>query len=121
MKYNIKNKDSLQTMSNLLGRMKDSLVQQQGLVTELECELETILNQNRRNKTTILGESSGKVVTGVRQFADYIHKSTATAQKILNKKVLQENCIAYRVGNSWTINVERLNQLIAEDPDLLRC
>lgn len=108
-------------MSSLLTQMKDSLVQQQELVTDLENELETILSQNRRNRNVILDSSSGKLITGVRQFADYIHRSPATAQKILNKKVLQENCIAYRVGNTWTINVERLNQLIAEDPHLLRC
>ena len=121
MKYSLRNTEELQQMQDRLLRMKESITVLQKMIADQESGLELLAIHNRRNKTTILGESSGKVVTGVRQFADYIHKSTATAQKILNKKVLQENCIAYRVGNSWTINVERLNQLIAEDPDLLRC
>ena len=41
--------------------------------------------------------------------------------KILKKSVLQENGVVYWVGNKWTINVERLDQLIAEDPQILRC
>lgn len=119
MRY--KNTDNLQTISNLLMQMKDSLGQQQVLVTNLERELEAIINHNRRNKTTILGENSGRTIIGVRQFADYIHKSLGTAQKILNKNVLQENGVAIMVGRTWHIYVERLEQLIAEDPNLLRC
>ena len=121
MRYNIKNIDNLQTMSSLLTRMKDGILQQQELVTDLENELETILSQNRRNRNVILDSSSGKLITGVRQFADYIHRSPATAQKILNTKVLQDHGAAYRVANTWTFNLERLDQLIAEDPHLLRC
>lgn len=119
MRY--KNTDNLQTISNLLMQMKDSLGQQQALVTDLERELEAIINHNRRNKTTILGENSGRTIIGVRQFADYIHKSPGTAQNILNKNVLQENGVAIMVGRTWHIYVERLEQLIAEDPNLLRC
>ena len=102
-------------------QMKDSLGQQQVLVTDMERELEVVLSQNRRNKTTILGDNSRRTIIGVRQFADYIHKSPATAQKILNKNVLQENGVAIMVGRTWHIYVERLEQLIAEDPNLLRC
>ena len=119
MRY--KNTDNLQTISNLLMQMKDSLGQQQVLVTNLERELEAIINHNRRNKTTILGENSGRTIIGVRQFADYIHKSPATAQKILNKKVLQQNDVAYLVGRTWNFNLERLDQLIADNPLILRC
>ena len=119
MRY--KNTDNLQTISNLLMQMKDSLGQQQVLVTDMERKLEVVLSQNRRNKTTILGENSGRTIIGVRQFADYIHKSPATAQKILNKNVLQENGVAIMVGRTWNIYVERLEQLIAEAPNLLRC
>lgn len=119
MRY--KNTDNLQTISNLLMLMKDSLGQQQVFVTELEHELETVLSQNRRGNHHMLCESSRRTITGVRQFADYIHKSPATAQKILNKNVLQENGVAIMVGRTWHIYVERLEQLIAEAPNLLRC
>lgn len=121
MRYSIKNIDNLQTMSSLLTQMKDSLVQQQELIIGLEKELDTILDQSRRSRNSILDSSSGKLITGIRQFADYIHRSPATAQKILNSRVLQDHGAAYRVANTWTFNLERLDQLIEEDPHLLRC
>ena len=121
MKQIIKKAENIQLMQDRLVRMKESIAQLQMMIAEQEMELEAVLSHNRRNKTTILGESFGRTITGVRQFADYIHKSTATAQKILNKNVLQENGVAYRVANTWTINVERLDQLIADNPLILRC
>lgn len=99
----------------------ESLAQMQKRVNELASELELLASHNRRNKTTILGESSGKTIKGVRQFARYIDKSITTSQNILNSNVLQDNGVAYRVGNTWTINIERLDQLIADDPQILRC
>ena len=102
-------------------RIQESLAQLQKIVNEFASELELVASQKCRDNHHMLSDSSRKTITGVRQFAQYIHKSPATAQKILNTNILQENAIAYRVGNSWTINVERLNQLIAEDPQILRC
>ena len=121
MKYNIRNIDNIQQMQDRLLLMKDSIAQLQKMIEEQECELELVENQNRRGNHHLLSDSSGKTIKGVRQFARYIDKSITTAQKILNKGVLQENAVAYRVSNSWTINIERLDQLIAEDPQILRC
>ena len=121
MRINLKNKEELQLMQDRLLRMKESITLLQKMIADQESELELLAIHNRRNKTTILGENSGRTIIGVRQFADYIHKSPATAQKILNKNVLQENGVAIMVGRTWHIYVERLEQLIAEDPNLLRC
>lgn len=59
----------------------------------------------------LLSVNLGRTITGERQFT----KSPATSQKI----VLQEKAIAYRVGHSWRINVERLNQFIGSDLQIL--
>ena len=121
MKYYFKRTDNIQQMQDRFMRIQESLAQVQKIVNEFASELELVASQKRRGNHHMLSDSSEKVISGVRQFAQYIHKSPATAQKILNTNILQENAIAYRVGNSWTINVERLNQLIAEDPQILRC
>ena len=121
MRHYLRNSENSQAMNDWLNRMKESLAEHKKMIAALESELELPVNQNRRGNHNLLSDRSGKLITGVRQFADYIHKSPATAQKILNKGVLQENSIAYRVGNSWTINIERLDQLISEDPQILRC
>lgn len=121
MKYSLRNTEELQQMQDRLLRMKESITLLQKMIADQESELELLAIHNRRNKTTILGENSGRTITGVRNFAKYIQKSQATAQKILNKNVLQENGVAIMVGRTWHIYVERLEQLIAEDPNLLRC
>ena len=121
MKYSLRNTEELQQMQDRLLRMKESITLLQKMIADQESGLELLAIHNRRNKTTILGENSGRTIIGVRQFADYIHKSLGTAQKILNKNVLQENGVAIMVGRTWHIYVERLEQLIAEDPNLLRC
>lgn len=121
MKYSLRNTEELQQMQDRLLRMKESITLLQKMIADQESGLELLAIHNRRNKTTILGENSGRTIIGVRQFADYIHKSLGTAQKILNKNVLQENGVAIMVGRTWHIYVERLEQLIAEDPNLIRC
>ena len=121
MKYYFKRTDNIQQMQDRFMQIQESLAQVQKTINEFASELELVACQKRRGNHHMLSDSSRKTITGVRQFAQYIHKSPATAQKILNTNILQKNAIAYRVGNSWTINVERLNQLIAEDPQILRC
>ena len=121
MRINLKNKEGLQQMQNRLMRMKDSITQLQKMIADQESDLELLASQKRRGNHHMLCESSRRTITGVRQFADYIHRSPATAVKILKKNVLQENGVAYRVANTWTINVERLDQLVADNPLILRC
>ena len=121
MKYNFKKTNNIQQMQDRFMQIQESLAQVQKTINEFASELELVACQKRRDNHHMLSDSSRKTITDVRQFAQYIHKSPATAQKILNTNILQKNAIAYRVGHSWTINIERLNQLIAEDPQILRC
>ena len=121
MKYSLRNTEELQQMQDRLLRMKESITLLQKMIADQESGLELLAIHNRRNKTTILGDNSRRTIIGVRQFADYIHKSPATAQKILNKKVLQQNDVAYLVGRTWNFNLERLDQLVADNPLILRC
>ena len=122
MKYFIKDSDYIQHKQDRILQWKDVIAQLQKIVTEEELDLERVLNHKRRGSHNILStDRLGQLITGVRQFALYIDKAPATVEKILQKGVLQENAVAYRVGNSWTFNIERLDQLMAEDPQILRC
>ena len=60
-----------------------------------------------------------EVIKGVKGLAIFLNKGTTTAQAILNCGILQKEGIAYRVGNGWNINTEKLSQLLAKNPDLL--
>ena len=108
-------------MNDLFSQIKESIAQLQEMVAEFEQELELVVRNKKscKDKYSILSRSADKVISGVRQFAKYIQKSPATAQKILNSNVLQNHGIAYKVGNTWNINIESLDQLIKESPQIL--
>ena len=115
------NSETIQQMQDQFMVIVESLAQVQKSVNDLASEFEEVVTLNRRGNHHLLSDSSGKTIKGVRQFARYIDKSITTSQNILNSNVLQDNGVAYRVGNTWTINIERLDQLIADDPQILRC
>lgn len=58
-------------------------------------------------------------ILGVEGLAKILHCSKTTAQSIINKKILQENGAAYRVGNKWCFNKEKIDKLLSSYPNLL--
>ena len=61
----------------------------------------------------MLSEILLSVSTGERQFSQYIHDSPATDD------IPPEKAIAYRIGYSWRINVDRIRQLVVQYPQIL--
>ena len=57
--------------------------------------------------------SLGSTITGDSQSSQYIHKSPATDD------IPPEKAIAYRIGYSWRINVDRIRQLVVQYPQIL--
>ena len=63
--------------------------------------------------------SDNKVIKGVKGLATHLKIGVTKAQNVLNSKVLQNNGVAYRVGNSWNINAKKLDELLSNNPNLL--
>lgn len=59
------------------------------------------------------------VIKGVGGLARHLSISTTKAQAILNSGVLQKNGIANRVGNTWNINSQSLDEACRKDPNFL--
>lgn len=57
------------------------------------------------------------VLSGVREFADYLPAGLTKAQEILNSGILQEAGISYRVGNKHIINREKLDEFRKNNPN----
>ena len=112
MKYNFKKTNNIQQMQDRFMQIQESLAQVQKIVNEFASELELVASQKRRDNHHMLSDSSEKVISGVRQFAQYIHKSPAT-------DIPPEKAIAYRIGYSWRINVDRIRQLVVQYPQIL--
>lgn len=58
-------------------------------------------------------------IKGVRGLAAYLKTCPTKAQDIINSNILQEKGIAYRVGNAWNFNPQKLDELLSQNPTVL--
>ena len=58
-------------------------------------------------------------IKGVKGLAAYLKIGVTKAQDIINSNILQENGIAYRVGNAWNFNPQKLDELLSQNPTVL--
>lgn len=60
-----------------------------------------------------------ETIKGVKGLAVYLKIGVTKAQDIINSQVLQENGVAYRVGNAWNFNLQKLEELLSKQPTIL--
>ena len=58
-------------------------------------------------------------IKGVKGLAKYLKICTTKAQDVINSNILQDNGIAYRVGKGWNFNPQKLDELLAKEPNIL--
>lgn len=58
-------------------------------------------------------------IKGVKGLAAHLSIGITKAQAILNSGILQNEGVAYRVGNGWNINPNKLDKILSENPNLL--
>lgn len=61
-----------------------------------------------------------RIIKGVVGLGEYLGCGTTKAQEILNSGLLKPNAVAYRNGKAWRINAEKLDKLLADNPDIFR-
>lgn len=81
-----------------------------------EYSVPTNKEESNPNSFTVIKENP---IKGVKGLSNYLKISITKAQDILNKQILQQNGIAYRVGRTWHINSEKLDKFLSENPNLL--
>lgn len=96
-------------------------------VTKLKEDLEMLFDQHsklqeeNRTQENIKNRQEITLIHGVSGLAKHLGCGKNKAQNILNSNILQEEGIAYRVGNRWIINPNSLDELLAENPEILKC
>jgi len=60
------------------------------------------------------------VLSGTQGLADYLECSKTKAFEIISIGKLMDAKIQYRVGKTWMFNKEKLDEYIAEHPEILR-
>ena len=61
-----------------------------------------------------------RIIKGVEGLGKYLGCGTTKAQEILNSGLLKPNAVAYRSGKAWRINAEKLDKLLADNPNIFR-
>ena len=60
------------------------------------------------------------IITGVAGLAKYLNRGTTLTQAIINSRLLERNGAQYRAGNGWNFNKKKIDELLKENPDLLK-
>lgn len=93
------------------------------LLTFLNCLLEdsttveaTQPEPEARPTPTDNKEADKSIIKGVKGLAQHLGIGTTKAQEIFNSGILQREGAAYRNGNAWRINAEKLDNLLTDEP-----
>lgn len=76
-------------------------------------------NVKTQEETPTTTTNQNEPIKGVKGLAKYLNISVTKAQDVINSNILQENSIAYRVGRSWNFNPQKLDELLAKQPNIL--
>ena len=114
----IKDKDTiisemLESMLVCVNKLKEGL--------EMLSDQHSKLQEENRTQEKIKNRQEVTLIHGVSGLAKHLGCGKNKAQNILNNNILQEEGIAYRVGNRWIINPNSLDGLLAENPEILKC
>lgn len=114
----IKDKDTiisemLESMLVCVNKLKEGL--------EMLSDQHSKLQEENRTQENIKNRQEVTLIHGVSGLAKHLGCGKNKAQNILNSNILQEEGIAYRVGNRWIINPNFLDGLLAEKPEILKC
>ena len=113
-------KDSNTIISEMLESMLVCVTKlKEGL--EMLSDQHSKLQEENRTQENIKNRQEITLIHGVSGLAKHLGCGKNKAQNILNSNILQEEGIAYRVRNRWIINPNSLDELLAENPEILKC
>ena len=105
--------EMLEIMLVCVNKLKEGL--------EMLSDQHSKLQEENRTQEKIKNRQEVTLIHGVSGLAKHLGCGKNKAQNILNSNILQEEGIAYRVGNRWIINPNSLDELLAENPEILKC
>ena len=105
--------EMLESMLVCVNKLKEGL--------EMLSDQHSKLQEENRTQEKIKNRQEVTLIHGVSGLAKHLGCGKNKAQNILNSNILQEEGIAYRVGNRWIINSNSLDGLLAENPEILKC
>lgn len=104
-------------LGNLLGIQKQAVTDKTD--TEVE-DVEPTQTSQIDEPHTAPQSKDERIIKGVKGLGRYLGCGTTKAQEILNSGLLRTNAVAYRSGKGWRINAEKLDKLLADNPDIFK-
>ena len=104
-------------LGNLLGIQKQAVTDKTD--TEVE-DVEPTQTSQIDEPHTAPQSKDERIIKGVKGLGKYLGCGTTKAQEILNSGLLRTNAVAYRSGKGWRINAEKLDKLLADNPDVFK-
>lgn len=104
-------------LGNLLGVPTEHVTEDTDVETE---DVEPTQTPQIDEPLTAPQSEDKRIIKGVNGLGRYLGCGTTKAQEILNSGLLKPNAVAYRSGRAWRINAEKLDKLIAENPEIFK-
>ena len=104
-------------LGNLLGIQKQAVTDKTD--TEVE-DVEPTQTSQIDEPHTAPQSKDERIIKGVKGLGRYLGCGITKAQEILNSGLLRTNAVAYRSGKGWRINAEKLDKLLADNPDIFK-
>lgn len=100
-------KELYNMLSEIIGEEKIEKTQKEEVKTE---------EKEKNQKET----KEEKVIKGVQGLADYLKIGKTLAQAVINSKLLEQNKAQYRVGKAWNFDKNKIDELLKDEPELLK-
>ena len=107
----------LKFIGNLLGLSTEPVTDDDDIEVEDEEPTQSVLVRAVDNAPQ---SDDKRIIKGVVGLGVYLGCGTTKAQEILNSGLLKPNAVAYRSGRAWRINAEKLDRLLADNPDIFK-
>ena len=95
-------------------------VQEQTDAIVADSKLEFVEEIKEYPQTTPTSNVEENIITGVAGLAKYLNRGTTLTQAIINSRLLERNGAQYRAGNGWNFNKKKIDELLKENPNLLK-
>ncbi|MDO5496724.1 MAG: hypothetical protein Q4F45_02480 [Alistipes sp.] len=92
----------------------------QDLTNTIADESNSELETKEQTQTAPISNVEDNIITGVAGLAKYLNRGTTLTQAIINSRLLERNGAQYRAGNGWNFNKKKIDELLKENPNLLK-
>lgn len=98
-------------LSNLLTFINSLLNDTTVEATQPEPEARPTPTENKADK---------RIIKGVKGLSEHLGIGITKAQEVLNSGILQRKGVAYRNGNAWRINAQKLDDMLSNNPNIFQ-